>query len=307
MPAPETTPHDEFFKEIFGDLDRARDLLRGILPSDLQEILDLDGLERENASFLTTQLSEDFADLVFTCPMAGGRALVAVLLEHKSWAPRHPHLQLLTYMLGIWEQSEKAGNPLPPVIPIVLYNGQGVWRVRELIESFPGLPDRLRPFLPEFRFLLLDLAREPLGPLRDRFSNRSVRISLELMRAIFTPAEVRSLMERLSPEDGPLDKDLALRFLRVVMRYIFKRSDTSVREALNYTLHPAIREVTVTWEEQILTRGREEGIERGIEQGIERGIRTKALEDARKLVEHGVSWAIITSATGIKPEDLESK
>ena len=31
------------------------------------------------------------------------------------------------------------------------------------------------------------------------------------------------------------------------------------------------------------------------------------LEAARKLVEHGVSWEIITSATGVKPEDLEPK
>ena len=44
----------------------------------------------------------------------------------------------------------------------------------------------------------------------------------------------------------------------------------------------------------------------GLEEGYERGIRTKALEDARKLEEHGVSWAIITSATGIRPEDLEA-
>ena len=48
----------------------------------------------------------------------------------------------------------------------------------------------------------------------------------------------------------------------------------------------------MTWEEQIL------------QSGIEQGARAKALEDARKLVEHGVSWEIMTSATGIKPEDL---
>ena len=39
-------------------------------------------------------------------------------------------------------------------------------------------------------------------------------------------------------------------------------------------------------------------------EGRAEGMRLKALEDARKLVEHGVSWEIITSATGIKPEDL---
>lgn len=62
---------------------------------------------------------------------------------------------------------------------------------------------------------------------------------------------------------------------------------------------------------------RQEGIELGRAEGIElgkaegkaegraEGIREKAIEDARKLREHGVSWEIITSATGITPQEIE--
>jgi len=49
------------------------------------------------------------------------------------------------------------------------------------------------------------------------------------------------------------------------------------------------------------------GLEQGIVQGMEKGKLASKLEDARKLVEHGVSWEIITSATGMRPEDLEAK
>lgn len=290
------TPHDEFFKEIFGDPAHARDLLQGILPPEVREPLDLDHLQREEGSFLSAQLAEDYADLLFACPMAEGSAVVALLLEHKSWAPRHPHLQLLAYMLGIWERAEKDGLPLPPVIPVVLYNGQGTWKVRDLAESFPTLPAALQPFLPRFRFLLLDLAREPLEPLRERFGMRPVRVAVELMRAIFTPEEVKSLMERLTPDDGPLDRDLAIRFLRVVLRYIFRRSDTALHEALALNLHPELREQTMTMEEEVL--------QRGIGQGIEQGIRSSKLEDARKMLDRGCDWAFVTDITGIKPEDL---
>jgi predicted transposase/invertase (TIGR01784 family) len=100
--------------------------------------------------------------------------------------------------------------------------------------------------------------------------------------------------------DGPLDRDLALRFLRVVLRYIFKRSGTTVREALALNLHPEMREQSMTMEEEILQRGRSEGLEQGIEQGI----RTSKLEDARKMREHGIEWNIVTDITGITPEDL---
>jgi len=286
------TPHDEFFKEIFGEPAHARDLLEGILPPEVRELLDLEHLQREDGSFLTPQLAEDYADLLYRCPMRKGEAFVALLLEHKSWAPRHPHLQLLAYMQGIWERVEKEGEPLPPVIPVVVYNGPGEWKVRKLAQSFPGIPAALQPFLPDFAFLLLDLAREPVEPLRERFRQRPVRMAMELMRAIFSPEEVKALMERLTPDDGPMDRDLALRFLRVVLRYIFKRSGTTVREALALALHPETREQSMTMEEEILQRGEQ------------RGIRASKLEDARRMRDHGIAWDIVTNVTGIKPEDL---
>ncbi len=38
-------------------------------------------------SFLSPELAETYADLVFSCPLADASAYVAILLEHKSWAP----------------------------------------------------------------------------------------------------------------------------------------------------------------------------------------------------------------------------
>lgn len=297
MPPRTQSPHDEFFKEIFGDLDRARDFLRDTLPSDVRELLDLSRIERESESFLSEELAETYADLVFSCPLADSTALVAILLEHKSWAPKHPHLQLLSYMLGIWQRAEKSGKPLPVVIPIVLYQGREAWTVRSLSQSIESLPDRLRTFLPDFSFLLIDLFRIPGEELRAHYGNRSVLLAMELMKAIFTRDEVKALMERLTPADGPLDHDLAMRFLRVVLRYIFRRSDTDASEALSFALHPATREVTMTWEEQILSRG--------VEKGRQEGLRASKLEDARKMREHGIAWNVVTDVTGIVPADLE--
>jgi imidazolonepropionase-like amidohydrolase len=48
-----------------------------------------------------------------------------------------------------------------------------------------------------------------------------------------------------------------------------------------------------------------QGVAQGIAQGVAQGIRAKALEDARKMREHGIDWAIITDVTGLKPEDLQ--
>ena len=197
MPSRQPSPHDEFFKEIFADLDRARDFLRDTLPPDVRELLDLSRIERESESFLSEELAETYADLVFSCPLAESTALVAILLEHKSWAPKHPHLQLLSYMLGIWQRSEKDGKLLPAVIPIVLYQGREAWTVRSLSQSIASFPERLRPFLPDFDFLLIDLARTSGEELRAHYGNRSVLLAMELMKAIPAAAAVPDYHPRL--------------------------------------------------------------------------------------------------------------
>jgi predicted transposase YdaD len=45
----------------------------------------------------------------------------------------------------------------------------------------------------------------------------------------------------------------------------------------------------------------------GIAEGIERGHREAALQNARKMREHGIAWDIVTDVTGIKPEDLKTE
>lgn len=53
-----------------------------------------------------------------------------------------------------------------------------------------------------------------------------------------------------------------------------------------------------------LEQGIEQGIEQGLQQGLQQGEQRKALDAARKLLEHQVSWEIITASTGVRPEDL---
>ncbi|MBK8802718.1 MAG: Rpn family recombination-promoting nuclease/putative transposase [Fibrobacteres bacterium] len=116
-------PHDAFFKSIFSDVGHAKDLLRGILPPAVLESLDLDHLEPVPANFVSESLDESFSDLLFTCPLQGNQAVVAILLEHKTWQPKHVHLQILRYMVSIWEADQAENRALRPVIPILVHQG----------------------------------------------------------------------------------------------------------------------------------------------------------------------------------------
>ena len=85
-----------------------------------------------------------------------------ILLEFQSSVDAYMALRIMTY-LGLLYQDilrqgqQPAGQKLPPVLPIVLYNGQPRWTVAtdiaQLIEPPPG---KLRDYTPQLRYLLLD-------------------------------------------------------------------------------------------------------------------------------------------------------
>ncbi|MCP4662666.1 MAG: Rpn family recombination-promoting nuclease/putative transposase [bacterium] len=65
----------------------------------------------------------------------------------------------------------RRGARLPPVLPVVLYNGKARWRKAvALTEVLEPLPGELGSYQPEFRYLLIDegsLSRERLEAMRN--------------------------------------------------------------------------------------------------------------------------------------------
>lgn len=62
--------------------------------------------------------------------------------------------------------------PPPPIVPIVLYHGEGRWnrstQFDDLFELGPELFKVMKPFIPKFSFLLDDLSALPDEELKQR-------------------------------------------------------------------------------------------------------------------------------------------
>ena len=56
--------------------------------------------------------------------------------------------------------------------------------------------------------------------------------------------------------------------------------------------------------EYVKNEGRAQGRAEGKAEGKAEGVRAKALEDARKMREHGIAWDIVTDVTGVRPDEL---
>jgi len=79
-------------------------------------------------------------------------------------------LQLLSYIVRIWEKRQRAGLPLCPIVPLVVYHGETGWTaarsVAELIPTSSGLAAYQIAFRPPLLDLSLladeDITGEPI-------------------------------------------------------------------------------------------------------------------------------------------------
>ena len=120
-----SNPHDKLFKEIESIKENAEDLIRGTFPANLLERIDLGSLKLDNNSYIDENLQEYFSDLVYECKYTGKVTIkISLLFEHKSYVPDFINLQLLKYILGIWEAQIKQKKKPQIIIPMVFYHGK---------------------------------------------------------------------------------------------------------------------------------------------------------------------------------------
>jgi predicted transposase/invertase (TIGR01784 family) len=179
-------PHDKFFKETFSIRENAIDFLSGTFPPEILKKLDLSTLTQDNSSYIDEELREHFSDIVYTCFCKEKEIRITLLFEHKSYALACPYLQLMKYLLKIWEANSKQAQRLIPVIPVILYHGKEAWKVRRFREYFEGIDEVFYRFIPEFEYLLTDISCYSNEEIKDRVFRRvSLQITMLLMRNIF--------------------------------------------------------------------------------------------------------------------------
>ena len=181
-----STPHDELFRKTLGIPEHAAGELRAVLPRKLARRIDWSTLRAEPGSFVDSGGPQRHTDLLFSATIDGRDARIYVLFEHQSSLDRWMPLRLLVYMGRIWASLADARTAsLPVIIPVVLHNGERPWRG---VKRFSSLmqQDELhaaRAFVPDFRFVVDDLAAVSEAALLRRPMSALARVTVWVMRA----------------------------------------------------------------------------------------------------------------------------
>ncbi|RCK80802.1 MAG: putative transposase [Candidatus Ozemobacter sibiricus] len=321
--------HDHPYKLLFSHPEMVRDLLLTFVKEDWVGQLDFATLEKQNARFVTDDLRDREDDLIWRVRLAGRWLYVYILLEFQSSPDRFMAVRLMTYLGLLYQDLIRSGQisgseVLPPVLPLVLYNGQARWsaplQIATLIAEGPG---SLQRFRPDFRYLLIDEGAYDKAELATHRNAVSALFRLETCR---TPEEVRSIVAELvfwlrAPEQTRLRRDFAVWFGRTFLpgrvpgAVIPEFHDLQEVDAM---LSETVREWTIQWKEQGLAEGRAQGLEEGRMQGLEEG-RAKGraegraegqaeakTEIARRMLEKGLDLPFIAEVTGLSIEEIRA-
>ena len=199
--------HDAAYKLLYSHDYMVAELLRGFLPDGEAAGFDFDTLEPLPASHVGPALERREGDLIWRLRARAARedswVYVLVLLEFQSGVDRRMALRVLTYTGLAWEgllrRGERSGDDagstttLPPVIPLVVYNGSPPWTAPVDVSKLvaPAAPALAR-LQPANRYVLLDIHRAELGGVPE---DNAVGLQVALERA--TPEEALAILHRL--------------------------------------------------------------------------------------------------------------
>ncbi len=273
-------PHDPVHRRIFTHPQMIEEILRRFATGPWAAQLDFSTLELVAAHYVSRFLSQRESDIVWKVrygPDEDEWFYVYVLMELQSSVQRFMALRLWVYVALLYQHllKHKQLTPsrlLPPVLPIVLYNGEEPWTaplsLAELIQPLTGL-DR-----PGFEYVVLDASHYPVEDLRPV---ETVVSGVFLMEQAESLSELEDLLDELEEilDDKGLEEDIALLVSSVAGK--LTRTDEKVppmrtfQEARNMLLERAER-----WPKQWKQEGLEEGLEKGRRRGKAELLKTQA-------------------------------
>ncbi len=272
------TTHDNSYKLLFSHPRMVEDLLRGFVREAWVDELDFATLEKVSASFVSDDLRDREDDVIWRVRWGRDWLYVYLLLEFQSTVDTFMAVRMMTYMGLLYQELIRGGKltatgKLPPVLPIVLYNGNKRWHaaqdIADLIEVVPG---GLAHYRPQLRYLLLDEGacdESGLLPLRNL---AAALFRLEKSRQ---PQDMGAVIGALvdwlkAPEQTGLRRAFTVWITRVLLRGRMPGVNIPEMNEL-HEVQTMLAERVIEWTEEWKEQGLQQGLQRGLQQGLQQG------------------------------------
>lgn len=340
---------DASYKMLFSFKEMVADLVRGFFPKGWLQRLKFDTLELMPCAFVADNLSQRHADMLWRVKVDDEWVYLCLLLEFQSSVDPYMAVRMVNYISLAYQRLIRSGavlddRRLPPVLPVVLYNGTTRWSAAVSMNALvPALPEDLDEYRLRLSYLLVDQnnhshaelaeqdnlvaalmrfeqpeSREAVIELVDRL-NEKLKDNQELRRAF--AIVLTRLWSRDSGIALPLSKIQDLRELRMALATHIQQWKNEFRlegmqegrleglqegwqEGLQEGRKEGLKEGLKEGRREGLQAGREEGLKEGREEGREKG-REEGREEGRKEGEIRVLKRLLTKRFGPLSSQLQ--
>ena len=284
-------PSDPIYKRLYAFARMVEDLLRSLFGADLDA--DYRSLEKLPAEYVGNALQQRRGDTAWrlrTRGAGGGWLHVLVMLEFQSTTDAAMALRVMEYTALLYGEllRRRMARPgaLPPVLPVVLYNGDAPWspttEMRDLIAAPSPL---LAPYQPSQRHFVLDQRRAQA----EDFKLHELTWTVAQLEQSSTAADLARMGRRLTTllagaGEVELRRTFAHWLWALGRSLVGSRPVPMPPEDVNLEdMAMSLVERVAEWRKPYIEQGIEQGISLGREQGISLG-REEGIEHERQLL-----------------------
>ena len=312
--------HDTGYKELFSYPEFVQQLIEGFAPAEMAELMDFSTLKNHSGNYITPLFEEKFEDVVWSVEVTWQgvtqQVFLYILLEFQSRVDRTMPIRLMHYVACFYDHLLKNGTTtphkgLPPVLPIVLYNGSERWTARQDIYDMvhPEPPAFLQVYQPHLRYYLVDEGRYTDEELNLRQTPLSGVFSIE--NASMDRKGLQQAVDRIvaiiqaDPHKERIDKIIT----RWLKRHLQRLGAEVNLDQLNSLVEDKdmLAENLENWAQQERRAERQKVLQE-TEQRL-REAEKRALEEKRETVRHLLAFGVlsdeqIAEATGLAVDEI---
>lgn len=238
-------PHDSSSKIIFGNAELCSQFLRNYMDMPILKNIRAEDIEDVSERFVPMFTEERHCDTVKRVKISEKDTLFFIsLIEHKTKVDYNVSMQLLRYMVYIWEdyENEMEGQQkgisktkefrYPPILPIVYYEGTGKWTASINFQDRILFQKAFEPFTPGFYYKLVQLngfSVEELIEKNDELSFLMLINRLQSMEEFEQLQLPEDYFENLSEHTTEELLDIVRKVITVMLRHL-KLSEEEVED-----------------------------------------------------------------------------
>lgn len=289
--------HDAGYKELFSYPEFVQQLIEGFAPAEIAALMDFSTLKQHNGNYITPMFEEKIEDVVWSVEVAWEGVVqevyLYILLEFQSAVDRTMPIRLMHYVACFYSELLKQrvitpSQGLPPIFPVVLYNGSEHWTAKtDIFEMItPEPPGFLQVYQPHLRYYLVDEGRytdEQLGlvqsPLSGIFSVENAGESWEALQNAVDRIVAIIQADPNKPRIDPIITRWVKRHMQRLGAGVHLEKLISLvedKDMLAENLENLVKKERL--------EGRQEGRQEGHQEGLQEGLQEAKRNAARKLI-----------------------